>query len=138
MNIVFLGGVESVWTDCINCGVRYTVPVSMWDHHQKVGGYHHCPNGHSQGWSKDGCENSRLRRERDRLKQQIACKDDEIEAERRRTIAQTTKLRNRAKAGTCPCCKRTFRQLALHMKNQHPDFAPDAPDLKIVAGGRSA
>lgn len=24
---------------------------------------------------------------------------------------------------TCPCCKRTFKQLAAHMKNKHPEFA---------------
>jgi hypothetical protein len=27
------------------------------------------------------------------------------------------------KHGVCPCCKRTFENLARHMKGQHPTFA---------------
>ena len=37
--------------------------------------------------------------------------------------AAKTRLKNRAKAGICPCCNRHFKQLAAHMKNKHPDFA---------------
>lgn len=33
-----------------------------------------------------------------------------------------TRLKNRAKAGVCPCCTRTFKQLAAHMKNKHPNY----------------
>jgi len=31
-NEISVGGVRTIWTDCINCGVRYTVPKTMWDH----------------------------------------------------------------------------------------------------------
>lgn len=30
-------------------------------------------------------------------------------------------------AGMCPCCRRTFKQLAEHMKSKHPDFDPARP-----------
>tara|TARA_Y100000310_G_scaffold338946_1_gene430083 strand:- start:1163 stop:1354 length:192 start_codon:yes stop_codon:yes gene_type:complete len=35
---------------------------------------------------------------------------------------QVTKLKNRAKAGVCPCCNRTFQNLSRHMETKHPDF----------------
>ncbi len=34
----------------------------------------------------------------------------------------TTRIKNRIGNGVCPCCKRTFTNLARHMKGQHPDY----------------
>ena len=31
--------------------------------------------------------------------------------------------KNRVAASVCPCCKKTFKQLAAHMKNKHPNYA---------------
>lgn len=117
---------------CISCGVVYVVPQSVIAQHREKGGYHHCPNGHAQGWDKDGSENEKLRRERDRLKQQAARLEDEkraaeaaattaraqTEAERRKVA----KLKTRASAGVCPCCNRTVAQMARHMKTKHPAY----------------
>ena len=36
--------------------------------------------------------------------------------------AAKTKLIKRIKNGICPCCNRTFKQLAAHMKNKHPEY----------------
>lgn len=38
---------------------------------------------------------------------------------------QVTRLKNRAAAGVCPCCNRTFHQLVRHMAAKHPDFAAE-------------
>jgi hypothetical protein len=76
--------------------------------------------------------------EAERLKQQLAQKDDEIRQERERARArlersersaaayrgQVTRLRTRAKAGLCPCCNRSFQDLHRHMATKHPDFDP--------------
>jgi DNA repair exonuclease SbcCD ATPase subunit len=35
----------------------------------------------------------------------------------------TTRIKNRASNGVCPCCNRTFQNLARHMHTKHPDFA---------------
>jgi hypothetical protein len=121
-------------TDCITCGVTYAIPTTLYDQHKKMGGFHHCPNGHQQGWSADGTSDfANLRRERDRLAQKIAEKDDEIKLQRERREAAdrreaaargvATRLKNRAINGVCPCCHRTVSQLARHMKSKHPDFA---------------
>lgn len=34
----------------------------------------------------------------------------------------TTRIKNRIGNGVCPCCNRTFANLARHMKGQHPDY----------------
>lgn len=118
---------------CITCGVTYAVPEALIAQHRQEGGYHTCFNGHSQGWSKERSELEKLRRERDRLKQNIAQKDDEIsyqrserEATERRLYAakgQVTKIKNRVGHGVCPCCTRSFGNLQRHMQSQHPDYS---------------
>lgn len=122
---VIIAGVACEWHTCITCGVVYTIPKTLIDHQRKTGGFHTCCNGHSQGWSAGESEDAKIRRERDRLFQQVAQKNDEIAAEKRRTEeAQKTvvKLQKKAKAGVCPCCHRSVRQMTLHMKTKHPDF----------------
>lgn len=66
------------------------------------------------------------------LKQQLARKDDEIAAQRRlrdhaerqasARKGQVTRLKNRAAAGVCPCCTRSFENLRRHMTTKHPTF----------------
>jgi hypothetical protein len=41
------------------------------------------------------------------------------------------KLTKRTAAGTCPCCQRTFSNMAEHMKHQHPQFVADT-GAKVV------
>lgn len=36
---------------------------------------------------------------------------------------RASKLKLRAANGVCPCCNRTFKQLAAHMSSQHPKYA---------------
>lgn len=122
---------------CGSCGVIHYIPKTMYDTCYREGGFWHCPNGHSRGWANgaEKTEIANLRRERDRLQQRIAEKDDDLLHKDREIAAQKgvmTKLKKRASAGTCPCCQRTFQNMAVHMKKQHPDFA-SKPDLKVVA-----
>lgn len=39
--------------------------------------------------------------------------------------AQARRLKKRAAAGTCPCCKRSFSNMATHMRKQHPAYVAD-------------
>jgi len=91
-----------------------------------------CPYGHEQVFAEGEREVDQLRRERDRLKQQMARVEEEkldliakaalarsqADAARRETV----RLKKRAAAGVCPCCKRTFDELARHMRAKHPEF----------------
>lgn len=135
-DIVLIRGQRHDVLECISCGVVYTCPERVIEHQRKVGGYHTCPNGHSQGWTKDESEEARTRRERDRLKQENARLEQEAREAFDRAIkaeAREKKLRKRASAGTCPCCNRTFSNMAVHMKKLHPEFKAEPPKLKVVA-----
>lgn len=127
---------------CKSCGIVYLVPKSFDDGMRQAGprGTWYCPNGHS--WSYTESEADKIRRERDRLKQDAARLVDEahdarrqLDSERRRTAAargQVTKLKKRAAAGVCPCCNRTFQDLARHMAGQHPEFISQPDEASHV------
>lgn len=134
MEVTIGGQKHTVWT-CKSCGVVATCPSDLYAEFRKSGGYAACPNGHKWGWSKEDSEDEKIRRERDRLKQQIARKDDQIAQERanrkhteRQLSAQrgvVTKMKKRASAGLCPCCNRTFQNLHRHMQSQHPEYTAE-------------
>jgi DNA repair exonuclease SbcCD ATPase subunit len=141
-----LRGITCAVVECGECGIPYTVPLTVYETHKREGGFHYCPNNHGWGWEKSASTLARererqeaIRRERDRAIQENARLEESVkawmeqatmDAEARRTAerqaaaakGQATKLRKRASAGTCPCCNRTFKQLAAHMASKHPTF----------------
>ncbi len=121
---------------CCRCKTDIYLPEALYEAAQKSTSItFYCPYGHSQIFAAGETEADKLRRERDRLAQKLAEKDDEIASQRRlreeteRRLSaqkgQVTKLKKRAAAGTCPCCQRTFSNMASHMKNQHPEYVKD-------------
>jgi hypothetical protein len=114
---------------CPTCGIVYAVPQDWYAslNRQHDRGDHdvkwYCPNGHVTVFSREA-KYVAIERERDRLKQDNARLDEaRIKAERRLLVVQK-EVKSRAKraaAGVCPCCNRTFIQLARHMKTKHPD-----------------
>jgi septal ring factor EnvC (AmiA/AmiB activator) len=115
------------------------LPWRLLDQAQNKAHTIYCPHGHALTWRET--EADRLRRERDLLKQRQAMLEDEARAARAEASAATAratkaeaaerKLKKRAAAGTCPCCQRTFANMASHMKSQHPDFVADT-GAKVV------
>jgi hypothetical protein len=93
---------------CCVCGIEFGIPEHFINSRRKDGGDFTCPTGHTLSFGIG--DNEKLRRERDRLKQQAVQKDAEIEHHRQarqsqvRTTAaykgQITKLKNRAKPNT--------------------------------------
>lgn len=109
------------------CGVLFAVPEHMLDTRRADGKTFYCPNGHPLHY---GSENARLKREleaaRDRTARERAMRD-QAEASLRATKGVVTKQRKkllRVAAGVCPCCNRTFKDLARHMAGQHPGYTP--------------
>ena len=90
-----------------------------------------CPSGHSNVY-KGESEEERLRRENARhvqnrayLEDIIRQKEKRAEDEKKRSSAyrgQVTRIKNRVAAGVCPCCNRTFSNLARHMSTQHKEY----------------
>lgn len=132
---VLIRGTRYEVHECITCGVLYAVPETLIQRHRDYGGYHHCCNGHAQGWGEDSATVSKQRRQIERLTQQQARLEDEksaawataneqlkqAEAARR----ETARLRKRIGNGVCPCCKRSFANVARHMQTKHPDNVVD-------------
>lgn len=108
---------------CCVCGIDWAGPVDLVRHRREDGLAFWCPNGHRQVFKES--EVNELRRERDRLAQQIAQRDDEIRDLTKRVSTERgkiTRLRNRAKAGLCPDCNRHFTNLERHVATKHPGF----------------
>ena len=111
---------------CPVCGIEYSVPIKFieWkcnlpENDDRRGW--HCPNGDRLIPTNSRMDD--LRRQNERLTQMIAQRDDELDSERRRTAAakgEVTKIKKRISCGVCPCCNRTFQNLASHMKTKHP------------------
>lgn len=115
------------------CGVKHAVPSSLRDEQlrQRERGKSmsvYCPLGHSYapaGESKAEKLEARLGRESEE-RARVAAERDQAKASARAHKGAATRARKRAKHGVCPCCKRTFKQLAQHMAKKHPDFDPAA------------
>lgn len=123
--------------ECYTCGVTFAVPTQLLRHAREDSTVSiYCPSGHGMHW-RETVE--------DRLRKELAAKKAELErqtreAEFQRTLkeeaerrvsaqkAVTTKLRKRIGAGVCPCCHRTFSQLAAHMKAKHPEVATESAE----------
>jgi hypothetical protein len=112
---------------CRTCGVVHAYPEVLWEEKEESGGYIFCPNGHQWGFREGRKERDAVHRERDLLKQQTARLEDELReaaARAAKAEAESKRIMTRTGAGVCPCCNRSFAQLARHMKAKHPDVVP--------------
>lgn len=123
--------VELTSFTCGECGGVYALAERYRKQKHAKGGYWNCPYCQcSWGYSES---------DTDRLKEELAQKEAQIKREQTRTrtaradatyhknVARSqkgakTRLKNRIANGVCPCCQRTFKQLARHMKNKHPNY----------------
>lgn len=120
-----IDGMTLVSLVCGKCGVRHAIPAVIYDTALEEGGFWTCPNGHSRGFHQGRRQKEAVVRERDRLKQENARLAEEAaaaERSRQRAAADLRRHKKRAAAGTCPCCSRTFANMARHLKTQHPEF----------------
>lgn len=116
--------------DCANCGIVFAITEDFEQRRRADGAIFYCPSGHNQSWHES--ENDKIRRERDKLKQDAARLQENINFQReQREVAErqaraykgvATKLKKRALGGVCPCCSRSFSALSRHIATQHPEY----------------
>lgn len=121
-----------------NCGISYAVPKDWHEQKVRTNGSFYCPNGCSRKFCGE-TEEDKLRRENQRLKQneaylhdRIRAKDERLDQEKHKVTAykgHVTRIKNRVSHGVCPCCNRTFQDLARHMATKHKDYKKE----KVVA-----
>lgn len=126
-------GVETL--TCCECGIAFSVPTSWVNQKREDHTRFVCPNNHTLSFhAKSEVDQLRdqLTRERQRADQIDAYRRMETRekehAQRRLASTQgvVTRVKRRIANGVCPCCKRTFADLARHMKGKHPDYATEA------------
>lgn len=121
------------WLPCYKCkeDIYLTSPQEETLRRNQCGFF--CRWGHEQYFAPGKTDVQKAQEERDAairqrdsaIQQQARLSDERDAAERKASAAkgQVTKLRNRAAAGVCPCCNRSFVQLARHMTSKHPNFS---------------
>jgi hypothetical protein len=118
------------------CGMSHAVPAELRGHQERQHNDGrkqrdiYCPLGHTYviaGKGRAAALEEALGRERSESAR-LAAERDQAEASARAHKGAATKARKRAAAGVCPCCHRTVKQLAEHMKTKHPNFDPEASD----------
>lgn len=110
---------------CRDCGIVYAAPQSFWRERRRTHQNFSCPNGHERHFVSESDE-ERLRKELERANSRVDFYRRESEQQKRSRSAmkgQLTKTRNRIAKGVCPCCNRTFEDLARHMTSKHPNYA---------------
>lgn len=114
--------VTSCW-----CGIHLAIPSDLHSLARRNKGQAvYCPLGHQfiyNGTMEE--ERDKAREEAKRARQREQAVRDLLEHEEhshRATRGHVTRLKKRVAAGVCPCCNRTFKDLARHMSGQHPDY----------------
>ena len=116
---------------CSECGVPFALEAGYMRQRRDDHGTFHCPNGHRQYYpGKSDAERERERAEI--LERRLAnaqenariARAEQITTKRKLSAArgQLTKTKNRVAKGVCPCCNRSFANVARHMAGQHPNY----------------
>jgi len=130
MNNTLLASLTLVEETCCNCFTHFVMDRSLYDHHRTNGGTFYCPNGHGQHYAET--EVQRLKKQLDNANKRMGwaknsatralAEVQQVKREKAAIKGQLTKTRNRIANGVCPCCNRTFQNVARHMDTKHPDF----------------
>lgn len=117
--------------ECANCHMDFGIPEGLFRTRRDDHRMFYCPLGHSNYYpGKSDAEKLRAEldasrriaaNERER-RQRAEDRERNTEYRRRAAQGQVTKIKRRVGRGVCPCCNRTFVDLARHMAGQHPEF----------------
>lgn len=129
MNTLIDLGVYTI-VRCAECGLGIGLPPGFEQARRLDRKSFFCAWGHSQ-WFPGKTQEQQIKE----LRAQVATKDDLLQSARaegekryrlqRAAEGKTRALKKRIAAGVCPCCSRTFQNLARHMKTQHPGVAAE-------------
>lgn len=121
--------------ECAHCNIDFGIGDDFMRRRREDHQGFYCPNGHSNVYNGPSAQE----REQKRLEQELEAarslahresnRRQQAEAnarlrdyQARAAKGQLTKTKKRVAAGVCPCCNRTFQNLANHMAGQHPEY----------------
>lgn len=116
---------------CYKCSISFFVPNNYYRDRQNDSARFFCPAGHGQIFTDGNIARleKQLAQQRKRTEWAESARDQarsDAKYEGKRASAfkgHLARTRKRVAHGVCPCCNRTFKQLARHMSSQHPDYA---------------
>lgn len=112
--------------ECYKCGVRFGAPPNFVRARRDDKGTFYCPNGHPQGYTQSELDRLKAELEAAKLQRDRAANAQRYaETELKKTKTRYRNLQERTKNGVCPCCHRSFVQLARHMATKHPEYAAE-------------
>ena len=130
--VIATAGVPLVVMVCGKCQCVFAIPEDLYGRARadsKVDWW--CPNGHCRHFTDTLREKlARQTQATSRAESRAVFWNDQHGASERSKAAtrgHLTRLRTRVAAGVCPCCNRTFKDLARHMTSKHPDYAESKP-----------
>lgn len=106
------------------CGVKFAMNDSMLEARKNNHRTWYCPNCGCHLHYPGESEEERLRRQLEHERDVSQSRAEQLRRQEYRTRAakaNLTKFRKRVGKGVCPCCNRTFQNLARHMASQHPE-----------------
>lgn len=113
---------------CYTCGVSFAITSDLYRRVvTDAKGSIYCPScGKETCWreSEDHKKIKELQRKLEWEAAEVTRQREarqKAEASLQATKAVVTRVKNRSIAGLCPCCNRTFKQLAAHMKTKHSE-----------------
>lgn len=130
--------------ECANCNMVFAVTAEYRLSLKRTYESFYCPKGHSQHYpglsdlEKERCAAKEAKERENRAWAKVNEVRHELEVTKRQVAVQKgqrTRLLKRVTAGLCPCCNRTFSNLASHMKGQHPESLVEAGHTKRQIGG---
>jgi hypothetical protein len=120
--------------DCPRCGMPFGITKDYESRRRQDKRDFVCPSGHTMSYGGESdkdkaqrlagqldLERSRLQQERQARISAEHAKDYAIRS-RKAVSTRLKKVKHRVANGVCPCCNRTFKQLAAHMAGQHPEY----------------
>jgi len=118
---------------CYTCGVRFGIGCELYRRTvtDAVGSVF-CPACGKETCWRESEDQKRIKELQRKLEWEVSevarqkAARDEVEKSLNATKGVVTRMKRRTSVGVCPCCKRTFKQLAAHMAEKHQDFVAAA------------
>lgn len=124
--------VTIVEVNCAECGGVFGMQNNFQKMRYEDGKTFYCPAGHTNYYAKRENELKALKQRNENLNKRLAWAEqserhaleeaEHIKKEKAAIKGQLTKTRKRIANGVCPCCHRTFQNVASHMMTKHADF----------------
>jgi len=125
--IIYTKTITMITEICCNCGIAFGVPSDFRDQcKEDEKKYFYCPNGHGQHYSET--ESHRLKKLLEKERQE-AERRIQVQIDARKIVEGQLK---RLHKGVCPCCNRSFPNLAAHLKTKHPELVGKAKEVSAL------